>query len=97
MRLRDNFVPAAPATLAAGVAGTVTGLVDFDEYRIGTNTVRSPVTGLLLGVEVLYTRVDPRGRVAVPLTDVTGAATGMFKVTGSDNIRESRLRIQRNF
>jgi hypothetical protein len=90
-------VPATPATLAAGVVGTVTGLVDFDEYRIGTNTIWSPVTGLLLGVEVLYTRVDPRGRVAVPLTDVAGNATGFFKSTGSDDIWESRLRIQRDF
>ena len=91
------MVPATAATVAVGTAGTVTGLVDFNEYRIGTNTIWTPVTGLQLGVEVLYTRVDPRGRVAVPLTNVAGEATGLFKPTGSEDIWESRLRIQRDF
>ena len=90
-------VPANAATIAAGTAGTVTGLVDFDEYRIGTNTIWTPVTGLQLGVELLYTRVDPRGRVAVPLTNAVGELTGLFKPTGSEDIWESRLRIQRDF
>jgi hypothetical protein len=90
-------VPASVATIAAGTAGTVTGLVDFDEYRIGTNTIWTPVTGLQLGVELLYTRVDPRGRVAVPLTNAVGELTGLFKPTGSEDFWESRLRIQRDF
>lgn len=90
-------VPANAATIATGTAGTVTGLVDFNEYRIGTSTVWTPVTGLLLGVEVLYTKVDPRGRVAVPLTNFAGEPTGLFKPTGSEDIWESRLRIQRDF
>ena len=68
------IVPANAATITAGTAGTATGLVDFNEYRIGTNTIWTPVTGLHLGVEVLYTRVDPRGRVAVPLTTAAGEA-----------------------
>jgi hypothetical protein len=90
-------VPVNAATVAVGTAGTVTGLVDFNEYRIGTNTIWTPVTGLQLGVEVLYTRVDPRGRVAVPLTTIAGEPTGLFKPTGSEDIWESRLRIQRDF
>jgi len=90
-------VPANAATIAAGTAGTVTGLVDFNEYRVGTNTIWTPVTGLQLGVELLYTRVDPRGRVAVPLTNAVGALTGFFKPTGSEDFWESRLRIQRDF
>jgi hypothetical protein len=90
-------VPASAATIAAGTAGTVTGLVDFNEYRIGTNTIWMPVTGLQLGVELLYTRVDPRGRVAVPLTNAVGELTGLFKPTGSEDFWESRLRIQRDF
>jgi hypothetical protein len=85
------------ATIVAGTAGTVTGLVDFNEYRIGTNTIWMPVEGLQLGVEVLYTRVDPRGRVAVPLTTAAGDPTGLFKPTGSEDIWEGRLRIQRDF
>ena len=90
-------VPTNAATIAAGTAGTATGLVDFNEYRIGTSTVWMPVTGLQLGVEVLYTKVDPRGRVAVPLTDAAGGPTGLFKPTGSGDIWEGRLRIQRDF
>jgi hypothetical protein len=90
-------VPVNAATIAVGTAGTATGLVDFNEYRVGTNTIWTPVTGLQLGVEVLYTRVDPRGRVAVPLTDVAGNPTGLFKSTGSDDNWEGRLRIQRDF
>jgi len=92
-----QFSVPTDATVAAGTAGTLTGIVDFNEYRVGTNTIWSPVSGLQLGVEVLYTRVDPRGRVAVPLTTANGALTGFFKQTSSDDIWESRLRIQRDF
>ncbi|KAB0269135.1 porin [Microvirga brassicacearum] len=91
------IVPANAATITAGTAGTATGLLDFNEYRIGTNTIWTPVTGLQIGVEVLYTRVDPRGRVAVPLTTAAGESTGFFKSTGSADSWESRLRIQRDF
>ncbi len=41
--------------------------------------------------------VDPRGRVAVPLTNVAGDREGFFKPTGSDDIWEGRLRVQRDF
>lgn len=95
--IASYLVPASAATLAAGTAGTVTGLVDFNEYRVGTNSIWTPVSGLNLGVEVLYTRADPRGRVAVPLTNFAGNPTGLFKPTGSEDIWEGRLRIQRDF
>jgi hypothetical protein len=91
------LVPVNAATIAAGTAGTFTGILDFDEYRIGTNTIWSPVSGLNLGLEVLYARVDPRGRVAVPLTNVNGDASGFFKPTSSSDIWEGRLRVQRDF
>lgn len=90
-------VPVTGATLAAGTAGTVTGLLDFNEYRVGTNTIWTPVSGFQIGAEVLYTRVDPRGRVAVPITTIAGEPTGSFKSTGSDDIWEARLRVQRDF
>jgi hypothetical protein len=90
-------VPVTAATLAVGTAGTVTGVVDFTEYRIGTNTIWTPVSGLQIGAEVLYTRVDPRGRVAVPITTVAGEAAGLFKPTSSNDIWEARLRVQRDF
>ena len=51
----------------------------------------------LIGVEALYIRVDPRERVAVPLTTASGAPTGTFRSTGSEDIWEGRLRIQRDF
>jgi hypothetical protein len=95
--IASYVVPTSAATAAAGTAGTVNGIVDFTEYRVGTSTVWQPVTGLLLGVEVLYTRVDPRGRIAVPISNAAGVVPGLFKPTSSADIWESRLRIQRDF
>jgi Porin subfamily len=95
--IAQYVVPASAATIAAGTAGTATGVVDFNEYRMGAQAVWTPVAGLLLGVEALYTIVDPRGRVAVPITTATGNPTGFFKSTGSGDIWEGRLRIQRDF
>jgi hypothetical protein len=37
------------------------GNADFREYRIGANTIWSPVSGLNFGLEVIYANVDPRG------------------------------------
>jgi hypothetical protein len=76
--------------------GTVSGLVDFKEYRIGANTFWTPVSGLQLGVEVLYARVDPRGRVLVPVTNAAGIVVGSAS-SGGEDIWEGRLRIQRDF
>ncbi len=36
---------------------------DFNEWRVGTNVFWQPVSGLDLGVEVLYANQDPRGAV----------------------------------
>lgn len=90
-------VPVTVATISNGTAGTTTGLVDFDEYRVGANVIWTPVKDLLIGVEALYTRVDPRQRVAVPLATATGEATGLFKPTSSEDFWEARLRVQRDF
>jgi hypothetical protein len=75
---------------------TTTGLVDFKEWRVGANTFWTPVAGLQFGVEVLYTRLDPKGRVLVPLTNAVGDVIGSAS-TSSDDIWEGRLRIQRDF
>ncbi|EIM25641.1 porin [Microvirga lotononidis] len=70
-----------------GVAGFGPGslvsasVFDFTEWRAGTNLIWSPVSGLDLGVEVLYSNIDPRGP--------------NFGVD-SDNW-EGRLRVQRDF
>jgi len=95
--IAQYLVPASPATIAAGTAGTTTGLADFNEYRIGANAIWTPVEGFLIGIEALYIRVDPRGRVAVPITTAAGDPTGTFRSTGSEDVWEGRLRIQRDF
>lgn len=95
--IAQYVVPVNAATLAVGTAGTTTGLVDFNEYRVGANAIWTPVEGLLIGVEALYIRVDPRGRVAVPITTANGDPTGSFKSTSSDDTWEGRLRVQRDF
>ncbi|WP_174799982.1 porin, partial [Microvirga aerophila] len=58
---------------------------DFREYRLGANVFWQPVSGLDLGVEVIYANVDLRGTTALgfPLRESTGW--------------EGRLRVQRDF
>jgi hypothetical protein len=90
-------VPTTAATIAAGSAGTTTGLVDFNEYRLGANVIWTPVKDFLIGVEALSIRVDPSERVAVPLTTAAGDPTGTFRSTGSEDTWEGRLRVQRDF
>lgn len=90
------ITPVTPTTVALGTAGTASGLVDFDEWRLGANTFWSPVSGLNIGVEVLYTRVDTDGRVVVPVRNFAGGAAG-FEVTDSEDIWEGRIRVQRDF
>jgi hypothetical protein len=64
-----------------------TGITDFNEYRLGTNVFFQPVSGLDFGLEVIYARLDPRGRVTLP----TGESFG------SDSAWEGRFRVQRDF
>jgi Porin subfamily len=78
------------------VNGTRSGLVDFNEYRIGLNTFWLPLAGLQIGLEGLYTRVDPDGRVMVPVRNAVGDAVFPVSTSGED-IWEARLRIQRDF
>jgi len=68
-------------------AADTAGLSDFDELRIGTNLIWQPVSGLDIGAEVIYARLDPRGRVILP--DGTSLS--------SDSAWEGRLRVQRDF
>ena len=91
------MVPTTVATIAAGTAGTTTGLVDFDEYRVGAYVIWTPVKEYQIGVEALYIRVDSRQRVAVPLTTASGDPTGIFRSTGSEDTWEGGLRVQRDF
>ncbi|MBZ6077225.1 porin [Microvirga puerhi] len=74
-------------------AGFTTGLVDFNELRLGSNVIWSPVSGLDLGLEVIYAKLDPRGRVFVP--SVIPGVPGTIE--GSSHSWEGRLRVQRDF
>lgn len=66
------------------------GQTDFKEYRVGSQLVWSPVSGLDIGVEVLYAKVDPKGRVA------DGNRSGDFKLASDDAV-SARFRVQRDF
>lgn len=67
-----------------------TGQVDHKEYRIGSNLIWSPVKGLDIGVEVLYAKLDPKGRVQ------DQNRGGKFTLSSDDAI-QARFRVQRDF
>jgi len=85
-QIRQN-VFGSYARFEYSAAAEALGLSDFNEWRVGTNVFWQPVAGLDFGVEVLYARIDPRGRVLV--------APGV--TVGSDSAWEGRLRVQRDF
>jgi hypothetical protein len=72
-------------------AGGTLGFPDTTEWRIGTNLGWLPVSGLYLGVETLYRRVDPRGRVFVDNDSASG------RLINAEDALEARLRVQRDF
>jgi hypothetical protein len=55
------------------------------------------VSGLNLGVEVLYTNVDPRGRVLVTESSGIPGTAVLVRPTSGEDIWEGRLRVQRDF
>jgi hypothetical protein len=79
---------------AVTTAGNAIGFVDFDEWRIGANTFWSPVSGLNLGVEVIYAEADPKGRV---FEEVGGPFVTSNRLTGDIGAIEGRIRVQRDF
>ena len=88
-QLRSNIYGTYTAVEYDGAAELV-GLGDFNVWQVGGNLIWSPVSGLDIGVEVLYTSLDePR-----ILNPVTGAVVG---TAGEDDIWSGRLRIQRDF
>jgi hypothetical protein len=58
--LRSN-VHGSYASVEYGGDGAAVGVADFDEWRVGVNTFWSPVSGLDIGVEVLYANIDVEG------------------------------------
>lgn len=88
---RLDYAAAVETPFIAGTAVRPAGaLVDNTEFRIGTHLVWSPVRGFDIGVEVLYARVDPKGRV-IDTNRLNGASRG------SEDAWEARLRFQRDF
>ncbi|MGO4571620.1 porin [Microvirga sp. 2TAF3] len=82
-----------PAT-AIGPVGNVTGLPDFREWRLGTNTFWSPVSGLNIGAEVIYVIAETRGRI---LALQAGTGGSFPRLISSDSTVQARFRIQRDF
>ncbi|MEN3930517.1 porin [Microvirga sp. W0021] len=66
------------------------GFVPTQEWRVGTNLIWSPIKNFDIGVEVLYTRTDPKGRVL-------SYNNGYAKTISSEDQWQGRLRIQRDF
>ncbi|MBM6595985.1 porin [Microvirga pudoricolor] len=81
--LRVNYSGAANALTATGY----NGFVDFNEWRLGGNVFWQPVSGLDIGVEAIYVKLDARNRFVLP----TGSAYN------DDHAWEGRLRVQRDF
>lgn len=71
-----------------------TSLSDLKEFKVGTNLIWSPVRDLDIGVEVLYTRLDPKGRY---IDSSKPVGTGVVYTKGSEDFWEGRVRIQRDF
>jgi hypothetical protein len=64
----------------------VAGLTDTKVWSAGTNLIWSPVSDFEIGGEVLYTFVDPKGRINLPVGS-----------RGDEDAWEGRLRIVRSF
>jgi hypothetical protein len=85
----DVATAASPVLPLTGIF-TSGASVDTDIFQVGTNVVWSPVKDLDIGVEVLYARVDPKGRVF-------DANRGPLFSVSSEDVLEGRLRIRRDF
>jgi hypothetical protein len=92
-----EFGSGSTAVITNGAfSGLTVGFADFNEVRIGGNTIWSPVSGLNLGLEVIYTRADFDNRVPAV---VSGALGSIAKIGGRSDIDviEGRVRVQRDF
>jgi hypothetical protein len=83
---------------ANGLVGVAARPLDPKELIVGANLIWSPVSGLDIGVEVLYSRVELKQ--AVLATNNAGARPGLAaggRLIKSDDAIAGRLRIQRDF
>lgn len=72
-------------------AGGALGFIDTTDWQAGTNLSWLPVSGFYIGIEGLYRRLDPRGRVFADNDPASG------RLIGSADALEMRLRVQRDF
>ena len=77
------------------LAGANVGFADFNEWRIGANAFWTPVSGLNLGVEVIYAEARLQ-RPRHPKASAAGSR-GSLRLAGDVGAIEGRLRIQRDF
>jgi hypothetical protein len=91
MRLDYDKAVSSPRLANGAVASGA--VVDQSEWRVGSNLIWSPVSGLDIGMEVFYVHLDPKGRI----TTNTGFNPVLTKTVSSDGVWETRLRIQRDF
>jgi hypothetical protein len=94
---RLAFSDVGQASVIDPVFGPVNvGFVDFDEWRIGSNLIWSPVKRLDIGVEALYIMLDPEGRVRS--APIYRTATGFEQRSiDADDVWIGRLRFQVEF
>lgn len=67
------------------------GFVPTSEWRVGTNVIWSPIKNFDIGVEAVYTRTDPKGRV------LSYNNTASPKTISYADHWQGRLRVQRDF
>ena len=89
-----DYSPSVESPVVGGARGTLAGYTaDTSIMQVGSNIIWSPVKDLDLGVEVLYRRLDPKGKVV----DFNRSVPGLTYVKSYEDVFEGRLRIQRDF
>lgn len=73
-----------------------TGQTDYKEVRGGSNLIWSPISGLDIGVEVLYAKLTPKGRADMKGRVPNLNRGGTFTLSSDDDL-QARFRIQRDF
>jgi len=81
------------------ITGVRTGAIEGNAFAIGGQVVYSFVKDFDIGLEVIYSRVDPSGRVndVNRNANIAGVQQGTIFSTGSGDNIEARLRFQRDF
>jgi hypothetical protein len=78
-------------------AGNGVGMVNLDEYRLGSNLVWTPVKNFDIGGELMYLRDNYHSRPVGLAPDYALWAAGLPSWKGANSTVEGRLRVQRSF